>query len=156
MKKYVAVILIALLALCGCSSDNPSPAQGEVMDFHVPDEFYGAWRCDTAELPDGSIGTEIIEITADDIGGLRTPFNQMLENYMQLAEKLNVPFDTKFTERHPAEGYYTFNLYVFVGYDTVSVTGNLQLTDTGTLKVILSGSGSDSDNFYESSEYYSI
>ena len=152
MKKYVAVILIALFALCGCSSDTPAPG---VMDFHVPDEFHGAWKCDETELPDGSIGTEIIEISADDIGGLRVPFNQMIENYTQRAEELNVPFDTTFTETHPAEGYYTFSLFVFVGYETVSLGGTLQLTDTGTLKVILDGSSSD-DNFFETSEYYPI
>ena len=28
MKKYVAVILIALFALCGCSSDTPAPGGG--------------------------------------------------------------------------------------------------------------------------------
>lgn len=153
MKKYFAVILIALLALCSCSSDTPEP--GGVMVFHVPDEFHGAWKCDDTVLPDGSIGTEIIEISADDIGGLRVPFNQMLENYTQLAEELNMPFDTKFTETHPVEGYYTFNLFVFVGYETVSLGGNLQLTDTGTLKVILSGSSSD-DDFAETYEYYRV
>ena len=153
MKKYVAVILIALLALCGCFSDTPAPKG--VMDFHVPDEFHGAWRCDEAELPDGSIGTEIIEITADDIGGIKDPFNQLLENYTQLAEAMNIPFDTIFKEEHPVKGYYNFYLIVYIGYDTVTMSGNLQLTDTGTLKVVLVGL-SPEENFFETSEYYPV
>ena len=122
------------------------------MDFHVPNEFHGTWRCDGV-LPDGTTDSDIIEITPNDIGGIAETYNTLFEKLKDLAEETGAPFDTKFTETHPVEGYYTFNLSIMAGYELILVSGKLQLIDDNTMRLYLETSDS-SDIFNQ--VYYKV
>ena len=130
MKKYVAALLIALLALCDCSSDNPSP---EVVNFHIPSEFHGTWE---SQEKSEAGQTEIIRITSDDIFesgvSIKDMMNTLIDGNSKDAQEYGVSYSITFSDES-YENSYEYSLIQYIDNAYVVTQTSIFTLDNGVL-----------------------
>ena len=130
MKKYFAALLIALLALCGCSSDNSLP---EVVNFNIPSEFHGTWE--SQEKTEAG-QTEIIRITSDDIFesgvSIKDMMNILIDGNRKDAQEYGVSYSVTFSDES-YKNRYEYSLIQYIGNAYVITQTMIFTLDNGVL-----------------------